>query len=447
MYDHLGAVRSAGIGPVDMSANAARVIARELATLYLSPPLVLHDDSRAALLTDERGAVSASGLWAQARRYQRMVIGCREYALRVTAAESGRLRYRPVPPDRIIAEASMGAPDIPHAISEARLRVHPSGRDVVWTWDRYDVSDLDNPIYEIREATGESDPYGADWTERYLGQAWSGDAYPYRHRVGDLEGLPRLPYVIHHAERVGDRVFDAFEGMELVEGALNMGVLMSFWLHVVKDASWPQRWAMNARPAGLTTVDSEGVERRQEIVTDPAVLLVLEQILEQVQPQIGQFQPGGDPEALLRSIEAYGAKVAQDAGISASDMQRMSADPRSGYAISLSNDGKREAQRQFTESFRYSDERLMGLSAVMLNSAAGTELPEDGYSVVYREIPLSPDERRSREESVMRRMDAGLLSRLGAYRELNPGLSEEQARQQLDAIQAERTPAQENDRA
>ena len=441
MLEHFDVVRTAGIGPVDLSANAARVIARELATLYLAPPIVKHDDAEAAAaLTDERGLIYKSGLWAQARRYQRWVIGCREYALRASVSDRGQLRYRPVPPDRIIANAASGTPDIPNAIAEARLRVHPNGRGLVWTWDRYDVSNPDAPIYEVREATGESNPYGKDWTEHYLEGAMSGDAYPYRHQIGERKGEPVLPYIIHHAERVGDRLFDPFEGMELVEGALNMGVLMSFWLHVVKDSSWPQRWSFNARPAGMVTVDGDGTERRQEVVTDPAVLLVLEQILDSIQPMIGQFEAGADPEALLRAIEAYGAKIGQDAGISPSDMQRMSADPRSGYAISLSNDGKREAQRQYTESFRFSDERLMGLSAVMLNSQTGSTLPEEDYAVIYREIPLSPDERRSREESALRRREAGLLSRIGAFRELNPGLTEEQARQALAEIDAENEP-------
>ncbi len=135
--------------------------------------------------------------------------------------------------------------------------------------------------------------------------------------------------------------------------------------------------------------------------------------------------------------EAITARLGADAGIAASDMQRMSGDPRSGYAISLSNNGKREAQRRFVTSFRDADERLMDLSAVLLNRAAGLGLPESGYSVIYREIPLSPEELRGREESVLRRREAGLLSRLDAYRELNPGLSAAQAAADLAAIDAE----------
>jgi hypothetical protein len=70
----------------------------------------------------------------------------------------------------------------------------------------------------------------------------------------------------------------------------------------------------------------------------------------------------------------------------------------------------------------------------MINRATGSRWPEWGYSVSYQEIPLSPDERKARREDVLALLDAGLLSNVQAYRELNPGLSEEQARQDLQAI-------------
>ena len=148
--------------------------------------------------------------------------------------------------------------------------------------------------------------------------------------------------------------------------------MLSLFLHVTVDASWPQRWALGARPQGLETTDADGNAVRQEVVTDPATILILERINDELQPQIGQFKAGGDPVELLTAIEAYAARLASDAGVSGSDMQRMSGDPRSGYAISLSADGKRQQQRRYSESFRISDQRLMGLSATLLNRLAGT---------------------------------------------------------------------------
>lgn len=431
ILDHLGHVRSQAQGAPDLSANPYRVTCRELATLYLAPAEVRHD-LEAPAMTDDRSAVVRSGLWAQARRYQTWTIGCRDYLVRASASEAGALRYRPVAPDLVVASSTADEPDVPVAVSELRLREHPVKKKPVWTWDRVDVSDPDAPVYQVREwdAKGEGSMYGLDWSSAF----GLPDEYPYRRR----DGVPVLPYVMHHAERVGDRLWDPWEGQELLEGSLNLAVLMSFWLHVVKDASWPQRYGVNVRPAGLETVDSDGKAVRQEVITDPAVLLILEQVVEGLQPVISQFQPGGDPKVLLEAIEMYAARLAADAGVSASDMQRMSGDPRSGYAISLSNDGKREAQRRFVTSFRDADERLMSLSAVLLNGATGSALPEDGYTVIYREIPLSPAELQGREESVLRRHEAGLLSRLNAYRELNPGITEQQAADDLAAIDAER---------
>ena len=441
MLAHFGHIRSQAQGAPDLSANPYRVTCRELSTLYLAPPVVRHD-LPAPAMTDDRSAVARSGLWAQARRYQTWVIACRDYLVRASATAGGELRYRPVAPDLVVASSTAEIPDVPIAVSELRMRQHPVKGTPVWTWDRLDVSDPDAPIYEIREADtgGEMGMYGLDWSAQFGVEP----EYPYRTQ----QGLPVLPYVMHHAERVGDRLWDPWADRELLEGSLNLAAIMTFVLHVIKDASYPQRYALGARPAGLETVDADGKTRRQEVITDPAVLLILEQITEGMQPILGQFQPGGDAKMLMEVAEMYAARLGADAGISASDMQRTS-DPRSGYAISLSNNGKREAQRRFVTSFRDADERLMATSAVLLNSATGSALPESDYSVIYREIPLSPEELQGREESVLRRRDAGLLSRVDAYRELNPGLTAIQAQADLDVIDAEGVtadlPEQEND--
>ncbi len=440
MLAHFGHIRSGVMGPLDLSANPYKVVCQELSTLYLSPPMVRHDLAAPAM-TDDRSAVTRSGLWAQARRYQTWVIGCRDYAVRASATESGELRYRPVAPDLVVASSTAEIPDVPVAVSELRLRRHPNTGRPVWTWDRLDVSDLDAPIYEIREwdSNGDEGMYGLDWS----GHFGPITEYPYRTKAS----LPVLPYVIHHASRVGDRLWDAWHSTELYEGSLNLAAMMTFALHSHKDASWPQRWAIGAQPAGMETVDKDAKARRQEVVTDPGNLLMFEPTAEGVQPQVGQFEPGADTRMLYEVNEMYSARLGLDQGISGSDMQRMSGDPRSGYAISLSNNGKREAQRTYVTSFRDGDERLMALSAILLNCATGSDLPESDYSVIYREIPLSPEEIKGREESALRRRDAGLLSRVDAYRELNPGLSAEQAQVDLDAIDAEATKAEKAEKA
>lgn len=430
VQEHVGSVRADAWGTIDCSANPFRVICRELSTLYLDAPHIRHDQDGADEISK---AMSEAGLWAMMPRHQSRVIGCREYLLRVHATKQGQLRYRPVPPDLVIADADAELPDWPVRICELRERL--IGGDYRWAWDVLDVSDPKQPVYQVRLSDSAGKPLGEDLSERFLGGNRSGSHYPYRR----ADGTPVLPYVLHHAERRGDQLWDAFEGIELVGGALTLGVLYTFWLHLVQDASWPQRYALNARPAGLETRDQHGNVTRLEIVTDPATLLILEKMLEDPAAQaiIGQFQAGGNPKELLEAIDSYAARLAQDAGVSGTDLLRTSGDPRSGYALSLSNEGKRAAQRRFTPQFRESDRWMVALSAILLNRASGSSLPEDGYSVLYQQIPLSPDELAARRDHVLALVDAGLLSKVDGYMELNPGLTRKQAEKELERIEAE----------
>jgi hypothetical protein len=57
---------------------------------------------------------------------------------------------------------------------------------------------------------------------------------------------------------------------------------------------------------------------------------------------------------------------------------------------------------------------------------------------VYRDLPLSPEELQARRANVIELMGAGLLSRVRAYQELNPGLTEASASAELARIDAER---------
>lgn len=434
LAQHLGRTRAQLVGLHDKSANLARVIVRELSSLYLSPPTIWHDEPGGAEQLVE--AVRASGLWARMQRYQAWVLGCREYLMRVDAPEGeGRLTYRPVAPDMVYAEARPDAPDVPVLVWEARLREREG--QLVWTWDVLDIRDPESPVYAVRLAARDGE-LGEDISDDVLGASYSGEAYPYR----TSDGAPVLPYVLHHAESLGDRLWDPWEGAEVMEGSLTVAVLLSFWQHVMYNASYPQRWVAGGRPAGLETVDSDGRATRHEIVTDPTSLLELEVVetASGIAPtvQAGQWSAGGDPEALLRAVDAYAHRLAQDAGVSASDIHKMSGDARSGYAISLTHEGKRAAQRRYAPVFQPIDERMMAVSAILYNRANGTELPEDGYRVVYAEIPLSPEEQQARREHVTELMQAGLMSRVRAYMQLHPGVTEEQARAELAAIDAER---------
>jgi hypothetical protein len=412
--------------------NSFKQTAVELAALYTeSAPDVKHNTAGdVESLVGADGIIGRSGLWPQMARFQAMTIALREMWMRVDV-EDGRITYRPVSPDMTIAEADPSRPTTPIAYAEIRLR-HIRG-EVVWAWDVFDVRDEANPSYTVRLAGDKG--FGEDVTLEVLGATYSGEAYPYRR----ASGTPILPVVLYHASTYGDRLFDAYNGIELYEGSLNLSVYTSFLAHTLRDASFPQRYAIGVRIAGSDMVDGGTRGQRVEVVTDPTTILMLDAAMEQ-QPQVGQFQAGADVATLEATIGAIAHRLATDAGLAPSELQRTSGSARSGYAISLSQEGKRTAQRRYVMQFRDADERLMAVSATLVNRAFGTAYPEGGYSVHYREIPLSPDELAARRDHVLAMMEAGLMDRVEALRFFG-SLSEQDAVARLAAIDAQMKPA------
>lgn len=423
----LGSVRRQAWGEPSLAINPFRAISKELACLYDSETEIRHDSGDVAGLST---SIRLSGLWGMMQRVEYYTIGLREMLVRIHVPADGRPSYRPVYPDLVLAGASPDRPDLPIVVKELRLRRDPATGKDIWTLDVLDVSDPENPIYRISKVeSGLSE--GEDLTSVFLGGSMSGEAYPYRRS----DGRPHLPYVLYHASKLGDRLWDPWEGLELVDATLDLAVLHCLLVHAYRDASWPQRYACNLHPAGASIVDGDQ-GRRAEVLTDPASLLILEtkEGEGQGQPMIGQWQAGADVSKLEETLSNLVSRVAQDAGVPPSDVQRLGGTARSGVAISLTNEGKRAAQRRFSSQFRDGDERLVAVTAAMVNRATGSAYPEWGYSVSYREIPLSPDELKARREHVLALVQAGLMSGVSAYRELNPGLSEEQARQDLASI-------------
>ena len=444
----LGSTRRQAWGIPDLSANPFRVIAYELSTLYDAAPDVHHNaaedaatrnggTSSAEALIGGEGLIAKSGVWSQMPRIQAMTIALREMWVRIDVVD-GRLTYRPVSPDMIIAEADPQRPTLPLAIAEIRLR-HLDG-ETVWAWDVLDIRDPAFPRYEVRRVDDRGG-FGEDITLKVLGEndakrnaadpEWSGANYPYRRVSNDA---PILPGVLYHASQYGDRIFDPYYGIELYEGSLSLSVYYSFLAHCLRDASFPQRYAIGVRVAGTEMTDGATRGARVEVVTDPTTILMLDAATES-QPTVGQFQAGADVSTLESTISAIAHRLATDAGLSQTDIQRTSGSAKSGYAISLSAEGKRQAQRRYVVQFRSSDEELVAKSAVLFNRAMGASFPEGGYSVLYREIPLSPEELNARRTHALEMLEAGLMDRVEAIRQFG-NMTEQDAMAKLALIDA-----------
>jgi hypothetical protein len=437
---HLPSDRREAWGPCDMSSNPLEQITRQLAVLYEEQPIVTNansDDLGDLIGVD--GYLTRAGLFPLMQRVQQMTLGIRETVLRIdviphvqgTMPRSAGINYRLVYPDFVYVETSPDSPDIPIKYQELRLRTIDGKPQ--WTWDLIDITDPDMPIFGmyLAEKNGE---LGSDISRQVMGHdTHKGESYPYV----DKEGMPFLPIVIYRAEKTGS-MWNSWDMSQIVSGTLNCGVLHSFYLHCVKSASWPQRYIAGLSLAGATAQDQDIPARRQTVTTDPTSVLVFTQDPDSTNPLIGQFQAGAEPEKLQESISSYEYRVATAGGISPAEASRTSGDPRSGYALAVSREGQREAQRRHAPVFRMSDLETLSKTASMCNRFLNTNLPEDGYRIQYHTKPLSSTEVKELREDVIAKLGAGLISPIGAMQLLYPDLDEDSARAKLLQIRRER---------
>lgn len=390
--------RAAIWGEGDTAKNVARSIISQLATLYNRPPSPIHEQEGAAM--ELRKWLAMAGHWELMRGFSPLIIGQREGLVRVDVVRnpvSGavELLTRVVPADLVHVEAHPDAPDVPTRVIECCPRKNAAGE---WVWSRevWDITDPSQPYYAIQ------DDEGNPWPGL---EPLSGDAYKAAYAYSD--GVPFIPGEWFHADRTG-KLCDPYKGKELFDGTLTVAALWTFWSHVVVDSSWPQRYMANARIAGAASSEGDGTPF---VEMDPSAVLMVEQAEPGLAVVVGQFLAGGDPQAIGDAIDAYAAGIATDFDISPADVQRATGDARSGFALEITNEGKRAAQQRYEMSFARHDAAMMGKICAMLNRAGVASLPESGWSIEYAGIPLGLSERKAQLEELEKMLQMGVTSK------------------------------------
>jgi hypothetical protein len=420
----VGTSRITGWGDPSLARNLAESVCRELAVLYDEPLRFTHDtESAGQYITD---TTRIAGLQAIMQRVQAYTIGVGSCYVRVRGAEVvgslPRISYEVVPPDEVYDVARTDGSGQPALV---RHYVPRSIDDVSgWTADEWDLRDPDAPAYRLIRIPS------AGGAEEVL-DAKTGASYPYRR----ADGRPVMPYILYNdgPPRVG--LHDPNHREALFAGTLDVAVFYWMATHGYRDASWPQRAVAGMRPiGGESSVDSDGNTTIRHVM-DPAVLAMFERLSDDTgQPMQWQWGPGADVEMMFRVNDDLAARVAVEAGgVSPADLHR-AAPNRSGSAIALTNEGKRRMQAKFTPSFRPSDERLAAVTATIVRSLGGPELPESAYRVIYGSTPLSVDEQDARRRHAIEAMGAGLMSRLEAYLYIHPELTVPDAERAIEAM-------------
>ena len=443
---HLPALRRQAWGPMDMTSNVFRSISGEIGPVpYDSEPHLDGPAGSEQLITRSQGGILTDcGYWPLMQSTGEQIVGLREVVMRLEHSDVGGLSADPVPPHRVEVDVLSSAPRRPVRMAIADNRDRPD-KDAAqeWTWEQWDITDPMAPSYKILSADRMH-----DLTERYAtvdGKAatsamLSGENWPDRWRwhQGARKGRPFIPCSTYHALTKAS-YWDAWYGIEAVAGSLTMGVLNTFWIHCVRDGSVATLILVGGVPVGVKVENADGTPLAWVAIEPGAFNMVQPMTGYEGTVTVERMAASADPLMLIQAIQRFEQRVALYAGVSAADLIRESGDPRSGYALSVSNEGKRASAARLIPQLRRSDLESVELSAAIVNGATGSEIPETGYSIGYQGVPLSAGELKARADYVREMLSLGLITRADAVLQFHPEFTQAQIVKYLATADAERS--------
>jgi hypothetical protein len=411
-------------GDVDMSSNLARTTFSKLAVLYDIGVTIRHpDESAASRMTRILDRV---GWRTMMQRVQLDALGINEMLVHVEArapAREGRppdLVMRRVYPDVCEGWSDLWDPGQPYRLIEWRYEERAG--QYQWIGYDHDLTDADAPAYRVIDANRRT----------IETREWP---------IYAPDGAPVMPYVCYHSAHPGS-LWDPYMAREVFDATIQTGVHWSHWSHIMRAASWPQRYVVNATPAADLTETPTGKTAHMD--ADPTMVIALRAIPSEdgtpASVQVGQWMPGADPAHMQQAISAYEQRGSEFAGVPASELRAGGGDPRSGYALAVSKAAKREASAKYAPIFEAVDQRLLRVVASAWQHYGGIPLPLTGWRVEYHLPAPSPEEEAQRRAEAVEMLERRLFSRAEA-RAYITGETIEEARANLALIDAEGNPA------
>lgn len=400
--------------------------------LYQTPPEITHETPDApgvlAMIDPLSGVLAQAAYWTRMQDVMYHAVGIGNYAVRINVREGldGEPRpvIRAVMPHNLVVWCHPDDELQPVKVAELRIRHTRAGsiRRSGYFWDVFDLMDPDAPTFAILNASNPDDR--TNYAPTFLDL--EDGAYPWR----TPEGRPFIPYVWHRARDSG-AFWDEYRP------ALRHGTLRAVanWTMVGQAALWSQgnhNLVGGVDPMALPAETQAGNARREEgypirtLRNTPGTVSFLP-VEDDRQLQLLTMTTGVDLARMLDFANTYSMNLATVDGINPSDATRRSANPTSGAALAISQADKRAFAASVTPVFRRNDLDAIRKLAWLMTAATGREHVADGYSITYKEIPLTPTEQADQRAQLEWEEVRGQRSPIGVYLALHPGTTREQA--------------------
>jgi hypothetical protein len=438
MQQHLG-VAADMVGPADVSANTLLSAASQMSTpgLYgLGEPSVTHlDPSAPGLLS----WINKAGLWSKMQAAQKMVFGVGDWVL-AYEVEGQNLVIRPAYPHRLWTRTDTVDASRLLELRELRFcRIQPGSTEYAWFWFCWRVDDT--PCQWVMDSEGRlcSNLHllvGADYAPA---DGLSGDSYPYRY----ADATPFIPFQFYSDADTGS-LWNLSGRRGARVGALNCIVLSTYGLRAALSAAVPPMVAINLqKPAGNQrglaqgTINGEPSSSDSIPVTPGSILFLQESPDAKGSPSVSVPQGGANLQALGQYIDGYVQGQLSRLGLAGDQVQRNTSNPTSAGALSITQAAKRMVAAMVAPFFRRCDlAGIKKLSALARIAGVGV-WPEEGWSISYQQIPLSPDEEAAQREQEDHDKGLGLVSTVDLWLRRHPGQSREEAVLHLRRVREE----------
>lgn len=415
--------------PAEISGNPALSIVIQTSTLYDDPAKATAYGPTGEPIPDEAlAALDTPEAWAMMQEVLESVNGLNDCFV-LTEYSGGRWSWKVARPHEIEADPDPDNPDQPIRIRHLELSARPGVSPPVqeWTWTTYDARGKGEFKVEVSEKDDQGREVLVDVTDVYY--PGLNGAYPYQRR----DGTPIWTWVAYH-KRITGRLFSPYRGRETWEGTLTYAALKTWWLGGVRDGAHPQRTGVDVEieAAGAEAVPGQPGAR---VIRMNQLGVMLFRSIKDGRGALSQFQPGMDPKSAGEAIAAFAVELAVYAGIASQDVSISGGSTgQSGYAIAISRDGQRRARKRLEVPMSRGDCIRLAQGAALLNAyTQGPTLPEDPklYRVQYAEMAKSLDEVKADLERADSLRAAGVLGLVDHYLQWHPGLTREQAIEEM----------------
>jgi hypothetical protein len=249
-------------------------------------------------------------------------------------------------------------------------------------------------------------------------------------------GKPYIPYVFYSRMDTG-KVWHSSHRRGTTRATFKLITMGTFAGRCFTDASHNTGLAINVVLPGaseVATPEATGTVPVQVMKTTPGTIIATRSIQDQ-QPAYYPIGAGANLNMLQTFLESYINNALRREGIHTESSS--GPNPQSAGALQISAQEKRRIADRVRPMFARRDREAIAKTAALLRYHGHPSGPERGYTLEYKQIPATPEERQADRDNLTWMHEQKIVNRVDIYLGEHPGVDRKTAIRRLKALDKE----------